>query len=226
MSSLFFGLKILVFVILIGCQPIAAADITNSSADIPVAFTAGSLTFLFGIVTFGVLVMVMTAIFSLLVGYIRERKNRFIILGILFILVVFKDLSFLLLTGTDLTGITGFVTSLLHIIGMCKFPLVIILTGMLWFWPENKISWKDSALCSAFVFIVGMVIWELLALTGILPRLFAIINDISHTPPANPEIQALILFSLSIIGLVLTLILSWLGFWVIAKYREKKKKTE
>lgn len=223
MSSLFYCLIILVFVILIGCQPIAAADITNSSAEIPVAFMAGSLTSLFGIVTFGLLVMVMTAIFSLLIGCIWERKNRFIVLGLLFILVVFKDVSFLLLTGTELTGMTGFVTSLLHIIGMCKFPLVIILTGMLWFWPENKISWKDSALCSAFVFIIGMVIWELLALTGILPRLFATINEISHNPPANLEIQALILFSISIIGLSLTFILSWLGFRVIAGYREKKK---
>jgi len=182
----------------------------------------GLLAFIFGIVSFGVLVIVMTAFFSLLIGSIQERKNRFIFLGFLLILVIFKDILPLLLTGLNFEEPIRYVTILLNIIGMCKFPLVIILAGMLWFWPGNKISWKDSVFCSVIVFVIGAVTWGFLALTGILPRLFEFINGISHSAPGNLEVPTLVFFSFSSTTLILTLIVSWLGFHVIAKYREKR----
>jgi hypothetical protein len=222
-TTSFYGFIILAFFILIVCQPIAAAEMTTTPTDNPVAFMAGSLTLFFGIVSFGVLVMAMTAFFSLLIGSVQERKNRFIILGILLFLVVFKGLLPLLLTGLNFEGLVGYVTILLNIIGMCKFPLVIILAGTLWFWPENKISWKDSVLCSAIVFVIGAVTWGILALTGSLPQLFEFINEISHSAPGNPEVPVFVLFFISLITLILTLILSWMGFRVIAKYRERQR---
>jgi hypothetical protein len=218
-----YGFIALVFFILIVCQPIAAAEITNSPTDKPVAFMTSSLTSLFGIVSFGILLMIMTAFFSLIIGSIKERKNRFIILGILLVLVIFNNIFPLLLTGINSEGLIGYVTILLNIIGMCKYPLVIILAGMLWFWSDNKIRWQDSALCSAIVFIMGVVIWGLLALTGNLPRLFEFINEISHSAPGNPEVPVFVFFFISLITLILTFILSWIGFRIITEYREKRK---
>lgn len=214
----------LVFFILGVCQSIAAAGMTYPPTEKQVALMTGSLISHFDIVFYGIGLMIMTALFSLLIGSIKERKNRFIVLGILLVLVVFNNLIPLLLTGTHFEGLVNFVTSLLEIVGMCKFPLAIILAGMLWFWPGNKISWKDSALCSGIVFFLGEVFWLLLERTGILPGLLAFIREIALSASGVPNVVVFVFFFISLINFILIFTLSWVGFRFIAKCREKKEK--
>jgi hypothetical protein len=181
---------------------------TYPPTDKQVALMTGSLISHFDIVFYGIDLMIMTALFSLLIGSIKERKNRFIVLGILLVLVVFNNLIPLLLTGIHFEGLVNFVTGLLKIIGMCKFPLAIILAGMLWFWPGNKISWKDSAQCSGIVFFIGGVFWLLLEHTGILPELLAFIREIALSASGIPNVVVFVFFFISLINLILIFILS------------------
>lgn len=148
-----------------------------------------------------------------------EEKNQFIALGILLGIIMVKDICTPWLMTTMSGGMGGYLASLLYVIEMCRFPLVIVLAGMLWFWPENKIIWKDAAFCSAFVVIAGGLI---LAGIRIVPGVFNGMNTIPPSVPGNPEITVLIHFSVSIIGLMLTFILAGLGFRVIAGYRKRK----
>jgi hypothetical protein len=215
---LFYGCILLVILTLVVGQLIVTAETTDSHPGTPIAFIAGSLGLFINIITLVVSVMIATAIFSLLAGCIQKRKNQFIALGILLGIVVFKDILPSGLAGTISGGIGGYLTSLLYVIEMCRFPLVIVLAGMLWFWPENKIIWKDAAFCSAFVVIAGGLI---LAGIRIVPGVFDFMNTILPPVTGNPEITALIHFSGSIIMVMLTLVLSWLGFRVIAEYRKR-----
>jgi hypothetical protein len=221
-----FFVLIIGFFLIIGCQPVAAVDAAQGPADAPVHFPANPLALLPGIVSFECLVIVMTVIFSLLIGCIKERKNQFIVLGILLVLIVLKDMFPLLLTGTGFEGLAGVVAGLLTIIGICRFPLVVVLAGMLWFWPENKIIWKDAAVCSALVFIAGMSALGLLAVSGILTGFFVVINGMAHSGSGNPAAATLVFFFCSLVALALTLLLSWLGFHVIAEYRNWRTGSE
>ena len=215
---LFCGCIFLVILTLVVGQLIVTAETTDSHPGTPIAFIAGSLDLFINIVTLAVSIMIATAIFSLLAGCIQKRKNQFIALGILLGIIVFKDICTPWLMGAMSGGMGGYLTSLLYVIEMCRFPLVIVLAGILWFWPENKIIWKDAAFCSAFVVIAGGLI---LAGIRIVPGVSDFVNMIPATVSGNPEITALIHVSGSIIVIMLTLILAWLGFRVIAEYRKR-----
>jgi hypothetical protein len=159
---------------------------------------------------------------AFLTGQIRDRKNQIIIVFALLVLLIIRDI--LMMPPQDFnpasTGV--WIVILFNISAVLKGPLAIILAGLLWFWPEGKGTiWEDSVLCSVFIVSFGLVIAIALGISGLLPVLVPFINNF-HTQETMlfPGYDTVLLLLESLAGIILTLLLAWIGFIIVGRYRK------
>jgi len=180
------------------------------------ASPAGLVT---GILLTFCLVAGFTSLFALLTSRIRDRKKQLTFIGILVVLIFAGNSVAVIFPGL-------FAVLPIHLPAMAFLllvPLVIVLAGLLWSWPENHAGiTTEAALCSLIVTVAGFVLLALFSISGRMVLLAHPANAPSGQAAAFPgDCTTLVM---AIIVFVITLVLAAGGYKLLTLFRNRRAK--
>ena len=159
-----------------------------------------------------------------LIAIIRDAKVQLLVVGTLLVISLSREILSILSSGIPHSYSLLMVLFWIWIaIEALKFPIAIIIAGILWFWPEKQIVWKDCISCSILVIPSSMILACILTFTGILSMVNQVFLNLS-TLLANNPVTGILLSMLQSVGIfIVLLLLSGIGFRIIAACRSNGK---